>query len=193
MSYKVRFVNYPEQYRRIEGELDEAVKRVLRGGDFILRRDVDEFEAGMAAYLGVKHAIGLNSGTDALYFSLLAAGVAPGDEVITVAHTFLATVGAVVNCGATPVLVDVGKDYNMDTDLAAAAVTTRTKAIIPVHLNGRMCDMGAVMALAERHGLVVIEDAAQSLGARFRGKLAGSFGLMACYSFYPAKILGTAG
>ncbi len=193
MSYKVRFVNYPEQYRRIEGEIDEVVKRVLQNGDFILRQDVDEFEESMAAYLGVRHAIGLNSGTDALYLSLLAAGVGSGDEVITVAHTFLATVGAIVNCGATPVLVDVGSDYNMDAALAAAAVTLRTKAIIPVHLNGRMCDMNAVMALAERHGLVVIEDAAQALGARFGGKVAGSFGLTACYSFYPAKILGTAG
>lgn len=193
MSYRVRFVNYPEQYRRLKPDLDAAIRRVLENGDFILRQDVREFEERMAARLGVKHAIGLNSGTDALYLSLLALGVGPGDEVITVAHTFLATVGAIVNCGATPVLVDVGDDYNMDVDLAAGAVTSRTRAIIPVHLNGRMCDMQKVMRVAESHGLAVIEDAAQALGATFMGRPSGSFGATACYSFYPAKILGTPG
>ncbi len=193
MSYRVRFVNYPEQYRRLRPEIDSAILRVLENGDFILRRDVRDFEERIAARLGVKHAIGLNSGTDALYLSLLALGVGKGDEVITVSHTFLATVGAIVNCGATPVLVDVGEDFNMDMDLAARAVTARTKAIIPVHLNGRMCDMRKVMDLAEAHGLSVIEDAAQALGATFEGRLAGSFGATACYSFYPAKILGTPG
>ena len=193
MSYRVRFVNYPEQYRRLKFEIDAAIRRVLENGDFILRQDVREFEERLATRLGVKHAIGLNSGTDALYLSLLALGIGPGDEVITVAHTFLATVGAIVNCGATPVLVDVGEDYNMDVELAAKAVTARTKAIIPVHLNGRMCDMVQVMNLAESNGLSVIEDAAQALGARFMGRVAGSFGATACYSFYPAKILGTPG
>ncbi|MBN1152074.1 MAG: DegT/DnrJ/EryC1/StrS family aminotransferase, partial [Dehalococcoidia bacterium] len=148
MSYRVRFVNYPEQYRRLKPELDEAIRRVMENGDFILRQDVREFEERVAGRLGVKHAIGLNSGTDALYLSLLALGIGPGDEVITVAHTFLATVGAIVNCGATPVLVDTGADHNMDISLAAQAVSPSTKAIIPVHLNGRMCDMDAVMALA---------------------------------------------
>ena len=193
MSYRVRFVNYPEQYRRLKPKLDAAIRRVLENGDFILRQDVREFEAGMASRLGVKHAIGLNSGTDALYLSLLALGIGPGDEVVTVAHTFLATVGAIVNCGATPVLVDVGEDHNMDVKLAAQAVTPRTRAIIPVHLNGRMCDMEQVMRLAEAHGLVVVEDAAQALGARFMGRPAGSFGATSCFSFYPAKILGTPG
>jgi dTDP-3-amino-2,3,6-trideoxy-4-keto-D-glucose/dTDP-3-amino-3,4,6-trideoxy-alpha-D-glucose/dTDP-2,6-dideoxy-D-kanosamine transaminase len=193
MSYRVRFVNYPEQYRRLKPELDAAIQRVLENGDFILRQDMREFEERIAARLGVKHAIGLNSGTDALYLSLLALGIGRGDEVITVAHTFLATVGAIVNCGATPVLVDVGDDHNMDVDLAAQAVTPHTKAIIPVHLNGRMCDMSKVMALAESCGLAVIEDAAQALGATFQGRPAGSFGSTACFSFYPAKILGTPG
>ena len=193
MSYRVRFVNYPEQYRCLKPELDATIQRVLENGDLVLRQDVREFEERMAARLGVKHAIGLNSGTDALSFSLLALGIGPGDEVITVAHTFLATVGAIVNCGATPVLVDVGKDHNMDVDLAAQAVTPRTRAIISVHLNGRMCDMRKVMELAASHGLAVIEDAAQALGAMFTGRPAGSFGATACFSFYPAKILGTPG
>jgi len=193
MGYRVRFVNYPEQYRRLKPELDAAIQRVMENGDFILRQDVREFEERMAARLGVKHAIGLNSGTDALYLSLLALGIGPGDEVVTVAHTFLATVGAIVNCGATPVLVDVGDDHNMEVDLAAQAVTSHTKAIIPVHLNGRMCDMSKVTALAESCGLAVIEDAAQALGATFQGRTAGSYGATACFSFYPAKILGTPG
>lgn len=193
MSYRVRFVNYPEQYRRLKPELDAAIQRVMENGDFILRQDVRQFEERMAARLGVKHAIGLNSGTDALYLSLLALGIGPGDEVITVAHTFLATVGAIVNCGATPVLVDVGDDHNMDVDLAVKAVTSRTKAIIPVHLNGRMCDMQKVMSLAESRRLFVIEDAAQALGATFMERSAGSLGATSCFSFYPAKILGTPG
>jgi len=147
----------------------------------------------MASLLQVKHAIGLNSGTDALYLSLLALGIRSGDEVITVAHTFAATVGAIVHCGATPVLVDVCDDFNIDPELAAQAITSRTKAIIPVHLNGRMCDMDKVMALATSHGLAVVEDAAQALGAAFRGRPAGSFGTTSCFSFYPAKILGAPG
>jgi dTDP-4-amino-4,6-dideoxygalactose transaminase len=193
VAYKVPFVNYPEHYRRIKTEIDSAFERVLSGGNFILRDDVRQFEQNIASFLGVKYAIGLNSGTDALLISLLAAGVREGDEVITVAHTFLATVGAIVNCRATPVLIDVSKDYNMNADFLEKTVTPRTKAIIPVHLNGRLCDMDTVMAVARRHNLMIIEDAAQALGATYDGRKAGSFGLTACFSFYPAKILGTAG
>src|SRR5205823_4904475 len=121
------------------------------------------------------------------------AGVGPGDEVITVGHTFVATVSAIVHTGAKPVLVDVRDDYNMDSDKFEAAVTPQTKAVIPVHLNGRLCDMDGVMAVAKKHGLAVIEDAAQALGATFRGKKAGSFGLAGCFSFYPFKSLGGIG
>ena len=193
MAYEVPFVNYPKQYQNIESEIDAAVKEVFRHGDYILRQQLEKFEKEMAEYLGVKHAIGLNSGTDALYLSLLAAGIGPGDEVITVSHTFLATAGAIVNCGARPVLIDVGEDYNMDVSLLEAAVNKNTKAIIPVHLNGRMCHMEDIIKIAGRHNLLVIEDAAQALGGSFDGKKAGSFGLTGCFSFYPAKILGTAG
>lgn len=193
MAYKVPFVNYPEHYRRMKGEIDSAFERVLSGGNFILRDDVRQFEASMASFLGVKYAIGLNSGTDALLISLLAAGIKEGDEVITVAHTFLATVGAIVNCRATPTLIDVGKDHNMNVAQIEKAITPRTKAIIPVHLNGRLCNMEKVMAIASKHNLIVIEDAAQALGAMFDGRKAGSIGLAGCFSFYPAKILGTAG
>lgn len=193
MAYKVPFVDYPKHYHNMESEIDAAIKEVLSKGDFILREHLRRFENNIASYLGMTHAIGVNSGTDALYLSLLAAGIGPGDEVIAVAHTFLATVGAIVNCGAAPILVDVGKDYNMDVNLVEAAITPQTKAIIPVHLNGRLCDMETIMAIAEKHSLIIIEDAAQALGATFDGKKAGSFGLTGCFSFYPAKILGTAG
>ena len=193
MAYKVPFVNYPAQYHSIEGEIDAAIKEVLSRGDFILRQDLRQFENNIASFLGVKYAVGLNSGTDALYLSLLAVGIGAGDEVITVAHTFLATVGAIVNCGARPVLVDVAEDYNMDIDQVEQAISSRTRAIIPVHLNGRLCDMEKLMEIAHKHNLVVIEDAARALGASFNGQKAGSFGLTSCFSFYPAKILGTAG
>jgi dTDP-4-amino-4,6-dideoxygalactose transaminase len=193
MEYKVRFVNYPEHYRRMWDEITGVISDTLSRGDLIMRSHLKDFEAGMASYLGVKYAIGLNSGTDALNLSLKALGVGPGDEVITVSHTFVATISAIRFCGATPVLLDVGDDMNMDAGLIEGAITPRTKAIIPVHLNGRMCDMEKVMEIAGDHGLSVVEDAAQALGATFDGKKAGSIGHAGCFSFYPAKILGCAG
>ncbi|TRZ92797.1 MAG: DegT/DnrJ/EryC1/StrS family aminotransferase [Dehalococcoidia bacterium] len=193
MAYKVPFVDFPKQYRTLEQELLAAIKDVLTHGDLILREEVRRFEHNMANFVGVRYAVGVNSCTDAMYFSLLAAGVGPGDEVITVAHTFVATVADIVHCGATPILVDVGDDYNMNVDLVEAAITPRTKAIMPVHLNGRVCDMEKLMKIASQHNLVVIEDAAQALGATFDGTKAGSFGTTGCFSFYPAKSLGAAG
>jgi dTDP-4-amino-4,6-dideoxygalactose transaminase len=193
MGYKVPFVDFPKQYRTYEEEIIAAIKSVLSRGDLILREEVVQFEHNIANFLGLRYAVGVNSGTDAMYLSLLAVGIKPGDEVITVAHTFLATIADIVHCGATPVLVDVGDDYNMNVDLVEAAVTSRTKAILPVHLNGRVCDMGKLMKIASKHNLRVIEDAAQALGAAFDGKKAGSFGVTGCFSFYPAKSLGAAG
>lgn len=193
MKYKVRFVNYPMHYHHIESEIDAAIKEILLNGDFILRSQLEEFEKNIASFLGVKHAIGVNSGTDALYLSAIAAGLGPKMEVITVAHTFVATVGAIVHCGATPILVDVGEDHNMDIEQLEEAISPQTKAIIPVHLNGRICNMEKVMVIADEYDLIVIEDAAQALGATFDGKKAGSFGLSGCFSFYPAKMLGTIG
>jgi len=193
MIYKVPFVNYPEHYRRIWDEVMESITEVLSKGDLILRDQLRQFEENIASFIGVKHAVGLNSGTDALFLSLKAIGVGPGDEVITVAHSWVASVAVVTHCGATPILVDVGEDMNMDVDQVEQLISPRTKAIIPVHLNGRMCDMAKLMDIAEEHDLLVIEDAAQALGAKFGGKKAGSFGLTGCFSFYPAKILGAAG
>ncbi len=191
--YRVPFVNYPEHYRSIWDEVMEAIEEVFSKGDLILRDQLRQFEENIASYVGVKYAVGVNSGTDALYLSLHAAGIGPKDEVITVAHTFVATVAVIVHLGATPILVDVGEDHNMDMSQVEKAITPRTKAIIPVHLNGRLCCMENLMRVATKYNLLVIEDAAQALGASFDGGVAGSFGLTGCFSFYPAKILGGAG
>ena len=191
--YKVPFVNYPEHYRRIWDEVIKAITEALSNGDLILRDQLIQFEENVASFVGVKYAVGVNSGTDALFLSLKAAEVGPGDEVITVAHTFVATVSVIVQCGAKPILVDVGDDMNMDIEQVAKAITPKTKAIVPVYLNGRMCDMEKLIAIANKHDLIVIEDAAQALGATFDRKGAGSFGFTGCFSFYPAKMLGAAG
>ena len=191
--YRVPFVNYVEVYRDIGPELDAAVRDVLSRGQFILREELERFEAELARFVGVKHVIGVNSGTDALYLSVRAAGIGPGDEVVTVAHTFVATVGAIVHSGATPRLIEISDDLNMDVELLEAAITPRTRAIIPVHLNGRLCRMDRVREIAERHRLVIIEDSAQALGGSYQGVKGGAWGLAGCFSFYPAKILGTAG
>ncbi len=188
--YKVPFVNYPLQYRNIKDEINTAINDVLSQGDLILRKDVEEFEENIASFVGTKYAVGLNSGTDALYLSLRAVGIGSADEVITVSHTFFATISSIVQCGATPVLVDIRKDFNMDMDKIEESITPKTKAVIPVHFNGRVCDMERLMSMAKKHSLIVIEDAAQALGAEFNGKRAGSFGLTGCFSFYPAKVLG---
>ena len=193
MAYKVRFVNYPRQYQQHKREFNGVFEEIMSGGDFILRRHVEEFEKRIAEYVGTKYAIGVNTGTDALYLSTRALGFGPGDEVITVAHTFVATVGAIVQCGATPVLIDIRDDFNMDVNLIEAAITPKTKGIIPVHLNGHACDMDKMMEIAKQHRLKVIEDAAQALGATFKGKRCASFGETGIFSFYPAKVLGTAG
>lgn len=193
MAYRVRFVNFPEHYRKIKGEIDTIVQEVLSGGDYVLRKHLREFEKNFAEFIGVKYAIGVANGTDALFLSMKAANIAKGDEVITVAHTFAATVATISHCNATPILVDVAKDHNMDVNKIEAVITENTKAIIPVHLNGRICEMDKIMKIASEHELIVIEDAAQAVGAKYKGRRAGSFGLTGCFSFYPAKILGTLG
>jgi dTDP-4-amino-4,6-dideoxygalactose transaminase len=193
MNYRVPFVNPREHYRRIKEEVDFAITDTLARGDLVLRQQLRDFEQHLAEFVGVKYAVGVSSGYHALYFSLLAAGIGTGDEVITVAHTFVATVSAIVHTGAQPVLVDVDEDYNMDPGRLEASITPQTKAILPVHLNGRICDMDRIAAIAERYGLLIIEDAAQALGASFRGRKPGSFGFAGCFSFYPFKALGGLG
>lgn len=193
MGYKVRFVDMPKHYQNMRNEVLQILDDVLSRGDVILRDDVKRFEDNIANFVGTKYAIGLNSGFDALHLSVKVAGIGAGDEVITVAHTFVATVAAIVHCGGTPILVDVGEDFNIDMDKLEQAITPKTKAVIPVHLNGRLCDMERLMAIAQKTNLTVIEDAAQALGAKLDGRRAGSFGLTGCFSLYPFKMLGAFG
>lgn len=190
MTYKVRFVNPGRLYKLLKDELDQAYFEVMTRGDFIDREQLRSFEENLARFVGTRYAVGLNSGYDALHLSLRAVGIGSGDEVIVPAHTFLATVSAVANVGATPVLVDVGKDFNIDVDRIEEAITDRTRGIIPVHLNGYMADMIRITELAKRYRLIIVEDACQSLGASQNGRRAGSWGLTGCWSFYPFKILG---
>jgi dTDP-4-amino-4,6-dideoxygalactose transaminase len=190
MAYRINFVNAGRNYALIKDEIDAAYFEVMTKGDLIDRGQLKRFEDNLAAFVGTKYAVGLNSGYDALHMSLRAAGIGPGGEVIVPAHTFVASTSAIVNVGAKPVLVDVGKDFNIDCDKLEEAITPRTKAIMPVHLNGYMADMQRVMEIAAKHGLVVVEDACQSLGAKMQGKGAGTWGMTGCWSFYPFKILG---
>lgn len=193
MNYRVPFVDPRKHYSRLKREIDGAITDTLAKGDLVLRQQLRDFERNLADFVGVKYAVGVNSCYHALHFSLLAAGIGAGDEVITVGHTFVATVSAILHTGAKPVLIDVRKDYNLDPDLLEAAITPNTRAIMPVHLNGRVCEMDRIEAVASKHRLVIIEDAAQAIGANFRGKGAGSFGLAGCFSFYPFKSLGGLG
>lgn len=181
-------------YRAHKDALDEAAQRVLASGWYILGREVAAFEAEFAEYVGVAGCVGVNSGTDALLLALRVLNIGPGDEVITVAHTAVATVAAIVLAGATPVLVDVDPaTYTIDPEAVAAAITPRTRAIIPVHLYGQPADLDALCALAARRGLALIEDCAQAHGAQYHGRPVGSWGDVACFSFYPTKNLGALG
>ena len=191
---QVPFVDLAAQYRAIEGEISEAVSKVLREGDFILGREVSLFEEEFAAFCEAKWAVGVDSGTSALELALRAYEIGPGDEVITAANTFIASALAISHAGATPVLVDVDADtYTIDVAAIEKAITPRTKAIIPIHLYGHPADMDPILQLAQRHSLVVIEDACQAHGARYKGKRTGSLGHAAAFSFYPGKNLGAYG
>lgn len=188
------FNNLKPLHEPLLPEIADAVARVLQRGWFILGPEGEAFEDAFARYHGVKHAVGVANGTDAIELALRAAGVGPGDEVITVAHTAVATVCAVERAGARPVLVDIDPaTYTMAPAAAAAAITPRTRALLPVHLYGRPADMPALQALAERHHLVLIEDCAQAHGARLGDQLVGTFGALAAFSFYPTKNLGACG
>lgn len=179
-------------YLAHQAEIDAAVRRVLDSGWYILGRESAAFEEEFAAYCGAQGCVGVNSGTDALQLALRACGIGPGDEVITVAHTAVATVAAIRMTGATPVLVDIDpQSYTMAPSALAEAITPATRAVIPVHLYGHPADMDAIRAVAQ--GRVVIEDCAQAHGARYKGRPVGSFGDLACYSFYPTKNLGALG
>jgi dTDP-4-amino-4,6-dideoxygalactose transaminase len=190
----IPFVDLKAQYRTIKQEIDAAVLGVIESCQFTLGSEVQAFEQEFAAFSGSVHGMGVNTGTSALHMALLAAGVGRGDEVITVPFTFVATVSAIDYTGATPVLVDIDPTtFTMDPAQLEAAITPRTKAIVPVHLYGQCADMDPILAIARKHGLVVIEDACQAHGAEYKGRRAGSMGDMGCFSFYPGKNLGAAG
>jgi dTDP-4-amino-4,6-dideoxygalactose transaminase len=191
---KIQMVDVVGQYQKIKTEVDEAIHRVLASGHFIMGKDVADLESEIAAYLGVKHAVACASGTDALQIAMMAMNIGPGDEVITTPFTFVATAETIGLLGAKPVYVDIDpRTFNMDPARIAAAITPRTKAIIPVHLYGQPVEMDAVMAVAHAHGLKVIEDAAQALGASYRGKKVCAIGDCGCISFFPSKNLGAFG
>lgn len=190
---KIPFFDYPGLFRLYEEEFVEAFRNASQRGAFIMQKDLEDFEATLAAYTGAKHAIGLADGTMALLIGLRSAGIGPGDEVLVPSHTFVASAAAVHHSGATPVLVDCGEDHLMDAASAAKAITSRTRAIMPVQLNGRVANMDAITALAAERGLKIIEDSCQALGAKFRGKQAGRFGTAGAFSFYPSKTLGCFG
>lgn len=182
------------QYRTIKAEVDAAVAEVMESQVFILGPKVTACEEEVARYCRAAHGIGVTSGTDALLLALMAEGIGPGDEVITSPYTFFATAGSIARLGARPVFVDIDPvTFNMREDLIEAAITPRTRALMPVHLYGRMARMDRIMAIAERHRLVVIEDAAQAIGSEFKGQRAGSIGHYGCFSFFPSKNLGGAG
>lgn len=190
----VPFLDLKSQYLSIKNEIHEALDGVLEKTAFAGGPFVAQFEKEFAAFCGTGQAVGVGNGTDALWMALLALGVGPGDEVITVPDTFIATAEAISYCGATPVFVDVDeKSYNMDPNLLEAAITPKTKAVIPVHLFGQMSDMDPIMEIARKHNLFVLEDASQAHGARYKGKPAGSIADAGCFSFYPGKNLGAYG
>ena len=191
---KIKFVDLQAQYKDIREDIDEAIARVIRKSAFILGEEVSRFEEEFAGFCGTRFAVGMSSGSTALHAALLAYGIGPGDEVITVPNTFIATASAVTHAGARVVFIDVDPEsYNIDVSLLEAAVTERTRAIIPVHLYGQAADMDPLLEIARRHGLKVIEDAAQAHGARYRGRVVGGLADAACFSFFPGKNLGAYG
>jgi len=190
----IPFLDLSAQYRELKPEIDAAVARVLETGQFVGGPEITAFEEEFASYCGAHYGVAVNSGTSALHLALLAAGIQPGDEVITVPFTFYATAAAIGYVGATPVYVDIHPaTFNIDPAKIESAITGRTRAILPVHLYGQCADMDPILDIARRHKLLVIEDAAQAHGADYRGRRAGSMGDIGCFSFYPTKNLGAAG
>ena len=188
---QVAFVDFKREYAEIGTEVDQAIKRVLSAGLFVLGPETENFECEFADYVGVKYGVGVNSGSDGLYLALKTIGVGNGDEVLTVSHTFISTVDAIVRNGGRPVFVDIEPDtFVMDVAKIEEKITARTKAILPVHLYGHPVDMDYVKEIADKYGLYVIEDSCQAHGAEYKGKRLGSLGDIGCFSFYPTKNLG---
>lgn len=192
-SRNIPFFNYQALFASQEKEFTDVILNVCRRGAYILQKDLADFEKNLAKYMEVKHAFGVANGTDAIWLGLMALGIGPGDEVILPSHTYIATASSVHFVGAKPVLADIGLDHMLDPVSVDALITSRTKAILPVQVNGRTCDMDALQAIADKHGLIIVEDSAQGLGSRFQGRMAGTFGKFGTCSFYPAKLLGCFG
>jgi dTDP-4-amino-4,6-dideoxygalactose transaminase len=190
---RVPFFPYADVFTGNEEAFVDIFRRVGSRGAFILQDDLARFEANLASFLGAKHALGVGNATDGLLVALRAAGISPGDEVIISSHTMVATAAAVHFAGGIPVPVECGPDHLMNPEAAAAAVTPRTRFLMPTQLNGRTSDMDRLQAVADQHGLLIVEDAAQALGSRFKGRAAGTFGIASAISFYPAKVLGCFG
>lgn len=190
---QVPFFRYPYCFESDREGFEEVFRTVAGSGAFIMQKELGAFEAHLAAFLGVQYALGVGNATDGLHFAIRAAGIGPGDEVILSSHTMIATAAAVHFAGATPIPVECGPDHLIDPLAVESAVTSRTRAIMPTQLNGRTCNMDALQAIAGKHGLLLVEDAAQGLGSRFKGRCAGTFGAAAAISFYPAKVLGCLG
>jgi aminotransferase EvaB len=190
---QVRFWEPGKSFLGMEAEMMALIREVLASGNLVMRQQMLDFEHNLAEFVGTADAIGVGNCTDGLTLILRGLGICAGDEVITVSHTFLATLGAIHAAGAEPVLVDVGHDHNMDVELIEAAITSRTKAVMPVHLNGRLSKMDRITEIAQAHGLLVIEDTAQALGASYHGIRGGAWGVAGAFSFYPAKLLGAYG
>ncbi len=190
----IPIIDSKRQYATIKDKAESAVLEVMRSGKYILSENNKKFEEEISKYLNVSHAVCLNSGTDALHLALRALNIGKGDEVITVAFTFVATTESIEIVGATPVFVDIDeKTFNMDVNKIEEKITPKTKAILPVHLYGQPCDMDKIMQIAKKHNLYVIEDCCQAIGAEYKGQKVGTFGDIGCYSFYPTKNLGTMG
>ncbi|MCA8989878.1 MAG: DegT/DnrJ/EryC1/StrS family aminotransferase, partial [Planctomycetaceae bacterium] len=193
-SDPIPLIDLTQQYQSIKSEIDEAVRRVFESQTFVLGDEVTNFEQDIARYCDSRHAIGCGSGTDALVLALMALDIGPGDEVITTPFSFFATASCIERVGATPVFVDIEpKGFNIDPQAVEAAISPRTRAIIPVHLFGQCARMEDINRIATRYGLAVVEDAAQAIGAEYRGRRAGVLGSVGCFSFFPTKNLGGAG
>ena len=193
MNWKVPYIDLGRQFKPLQKEYIHEFKKVMTKGDFILRSDVVKFENKIAEFLGVKYVVGVNSGTDALFLVLGSLGLKRNSEIISVANTYVATLSAIVHTGAKPVLADISNDHNIDVEQIEKLINKNTKAILPVHLNGRSCNMDRITQIAKKYNLIVIEDVAQSFGAKFKNKMVGTFGTAGCFSLHSVKSLGSAG
>ena len=190
---QIPFFNYPALFAAQESQIMSTLAEVLRRGAYIMQKDLLEFEGQLAEFVGAKHALGVADGTMGLLLPLLTRNLQPGDEVLVPSHTFVASAAAIHHAGGTPVLVDCGRDHLIDPVSVRAAITRKTRGIMPVQLNGRTADMQAICAIAAEHNLFIVEDSCQALGSRFQGRCAGTFGIAGSISFYPSKTLGCFG